>query len=486
LVCPHAAIRPNVFPSAALNGAPPTFKSVDARGTEFKGLRYSLQVAPEDCTGCGICVEICPAKSKQDASHKAINMAPQAPLRIPERDNFRFFLDLPEFDRRSLKPGTVKGSQFLTPLFEYSGACSGCGETPYLKLLSQLFGDRAVIANATGCSSIFGGNLPTTPWTINAAGQGPAWSNSLFEDAAEFGLGFRLSIDQQRVFAERLLTKLSNEIGQELVASLLQAKQDDEAGILAQRERVAELKQRLPRIDTRESYDLFNVADALVKRSVWIVGGDGWAYDIGYGGLDHVLASGHNVNVLVLDTEVYSNTGGQMSKSTPIGAVAKFAAAGKQSNKKDLGVRAMDYGSAYVATVAMGANDNHTVQAFVEAESYDGPSILIAYAHCIAHGIDMREGLKHQQAAVDCGHWPLYRYDPRRTANGLNPMQLDSRSPKIPFRVYAEMENRFRQLMQSDPQRAEKLLELAQQAAAQRYDDYARRAEPRPKHTSGA
>jgi len=476
LVCPHAAIRPNVYAATALNGAPPTFKSVDARGTEFKGLRYSLQVAPEDCTGCGICVEICPAKSKQDASHKAINMARQAPLRIPERENYRFFLDLPEFDRRSLKPGTVKGSQFLVPLFEYSGACAGCGETPYLKLLSQLFGDRAVIANATGCSSIFGGNLPTTPWTINAAGQGPAWSNSLFEDAAEFGLGFRLSIDQQRVFAERLLTKLSNEIGQELVASLLQAKQDDEAGILAQRERVAELKKRLPRIDTRESYDLFNVADALVKRSVWIVGGDGWAYDIGYGGLDHVLASGRNVNVLVLDTEVYSNTGGQMSKSTPIGAVAKFATGGKQSNKKDLGVRAMDYGSAYVATVAMGANDNHTVQAFVEAESYDGPSILIAYAHCIAHGIDMREGLKHQQAAVDCGHWPLYRFDPRRTANGLNPMQLDSRPPKIPLRVYAEMENRYRMLMQSDPEQAERLLKLAQQAATQRYDDYARRA----------
>jgi len=480
LVCPHAAIRPNVVSGDCLEGAPATFKSTEARGGEFKGLRYTLQVAPEDCTGCGLCVEICPAKSKTDASLKAINMTPSSPggaLREAERENYGFFLRLPEFDRTRLKVGTVKGSQFLTPLFEYSGACAGCGETPYVKLLSQLFGDRAVIANATGCSSIYGGNLPTTPWARNAAGRGPAWSNSLFEDAAEFGLGFRLSIDQQNEFANGLLNQLTDVLGVDRVRAILEADQSNEAGIIAQRERVSELTGILRRLSTPESLHLISVIDALIKRSVWIIGGDGWAYDIGYGGLDHVLASGRNVNVLVLDTEVYSNTGGQMSKATPCGAVAKFAAKGKASNKKDLGLLAMDYGNVYVASVAMGANDNQTVQAFAEAESYDGPSLIIAYSHCIAHGIDMRDGLGHQQAAVNSGHWILYRYDPRRALKNLNPLQLDSRPPSQSVHSFAETENRFQRLITADSVRAEELLRHAEAQATIRYEAYAHRAE---------
>jgi len=478
LVCPHAAIRPNVYAEECLADAPATFKSTEARGKEYKGLRFTIQVAPEDCTGCGLCVEICPAKNKAAARLKAINMEPQAPLRASERENYRFFLDLPDYDRSKLKTNSVKDSQFLRPLFEYSGACAGCGETPYVKLLSQLFGDRAIIGNATGCSSIYGGNLPTTPWAKDKDGRGPAWSNSLFEDNAEFGLGFRLSIDKQNEFGRELLARLRDRVGEELADGILHADQSDETGIRAQRQCVAELKAKLEKIDAPEAHHLLGVADALCKRSVWVVGGDGWAYDIGFGGLDHVLASGRNVNVLVLDTEVYSNTGGQMSKATPIGAVAKFAAGGKASNKKDLGMIAATYGTVYVAQVVMGANDSHTVRAFVEAESYDGPSLIIAYSHCIAHGINMRQGMEHQKAVVDCGLWMLYRYDPRRALQGLNPLQLDSRPPRIPVKAYVETENRFRMLLKSQPERSAELLRAAQAAANARYEEYARRAKP--------
>ncbi|RME41722.1 MAG: pyruvate:ferredoxin (flavodoxin) oxidoreductase, partial [Planctomycetota bacterium] len=476
LVCPHAAIRANVYGEDRLADAPKTFLSAPAKGKEFAGLRYTIQVAPEDCTGCGLCVEVCPAKNKREVRLKAINMVPQPPILARERENYRFFLTLPPFDRTRLKRHQVKDSQFLLPLFEYSGACAGCGETPYVKLISQLFGDRAVIANATGCSSIYGGNLPTTPWAKNPEGRGPAWSNSLFEDNAEFGLGFRLAIDQQRSFAESLLKRLAGVLGEDFVSALLNADQSDESGIIEQRRRVAELKQKLETIDSPEAFNLLAVADALIRRSVWIVGGDGWAYDIGYGGLDHVLASGRDVNVLVLDTEVYSNTGGQMSKATPLGAVAKFAAAGKDVPKKDLGRLAMSYGSVYVAQVAMGANDNHTVKAFVEAERYEGPSILIAYSHCIAHGINMRKGMDSQKAAVESGIWPLYRYDPRRRQEGKNPLQLDSPRPRIPVAQYLELENRFRMLAKAHPQRATQLARRMQQWTVERYDAFAREA----------
>jgi len=477
LVCPHASIRMNVYDPACLKGAPSHFQSIDARGKEFKGTKFTIQVAPEDCTGCGMCVDVCPAKNKSNVSLKAINMQPMAEHRVVERDNYAFFLGLPEFDRAALKTDSVKGSQFLLPLFEYSGACAGCGETPYVKLVSQLFGDRAIIANATGCSSIYGGNLPTTPWAKNRAGRGPAWSNSLFEDNAEFGLGFRLCLDKQADFARELVGRCVERIGKDLARELLEADQSDEAGIAAQRERVQRLKKRLAGDTSLDAVNLLSVADMLMRRSVWIMGGDGWAYDIGFGGLDHVLASGRNINVLVLDTEVYSNTGGQMSKSTPIGAVAKFAAAGKPTRKKDLGMIAMSYGNVYVASVAMGANDNHTVKTFVEAESYEGPSIIVAYSHCIAHGINMTQGMRNQQAAVACGHWPLYRYDPRRAAEGKNPLQLDSPAPKIPVTEYTNMENRFRMLAKSDPQRAKMLMQRAQaQINANRklYEDLAR------------
>ncbi|HNQ24032.1 MAG TPA: pyruvate:ferredoxin (flavodoxin) oxidoreductase [Phycisphaerae bacterium] len=478
LGCPHAAIRPKVYDPQSLQGAPKTFKSTEAKGSEFKGLRYTLQIAPEDCTGCGLCVEVCPAKNKQEVRRKAINMAPQPPLRNAERENYSFFLKLPDPDRSKLAVNTVKGSQFLRPLFEYSGACAGCGETPYVKLLSQLFGDRAIIGNATGCSSIYSGNLPTTPYTVNADGRGPTWSNSLFEDAAEFAMGFRLCVDKITEFARELVTKLAGAIGTELVDGLLKADQTTEGGINAQRERVAALKGKLAKIDKPDAKQLLQAADYLIRRSVWGMGGDGWAYDIGYGGLDHVVASGRNVNLLVLDTEVYSNTGGQMSKSTPCGAVAKFAAAGRPNNKKDLGWMAMAYGNAYVAAVALGANDQQCVRAFVEAESYDGPSLLLCYAHCIAHGINMRVGMDHQKRVVQCGHWPLYRFDPRRTAEGLNPLQLDSKAPKIPFREHAEAEQRFRVLMKSDPERARTLMERAQAAVQAKFDGYTRAAQP--------
>jgi len=474
LACPHAAIRFKIYDPALLADAPPTFKSAKARGKEFEGLVATIQVAPEDCTGCGLCVHICPAKDKSEPKRKAINMAFQPPLRASERDNYAFFLSLPDFDRTQVKINTVKGSQLLRPLFEYSGACAGCGETPYLKLLSQLFGDRALIANATGCSSIYGGNLPTTPWAVNGDGRGPAWSNSLFEDNAEFGFGFRLTIDKQSEYARELVDRLRDLIGHELADALLNAQQVTEGDLAAQRARVAELKARLASVQypTPDIQYLLSIADMLVKRSVWIVGGDGWAYDIGYGGLDHVLASGRNVNVLVLDTQVYSNTGGQMSKATPRAAVAKFAAAGKPLPKKDLGLIAMTYGNIYVAQVAMGANDQQTVRAFLEAESYNGPSLIIAYSHCAMHGFNLRTGFDQQQLAVDSGAWVLYRYDPRRAGQGLNPLQLDSKAPKVPLKDYVYNETRFKMLTQSDPERAARLLELAQQDVQARWRMY--------------
>ncbi len=423
-------------------------------------------------------------KSKADPKHKALNMAPQPPLRAQEKENWEFFFELPEMDRRLIKVSNIRQQQIQQPLFEFSSACSGCGETPYLKLMTQLFGDRAVVANATGCSSIYGGNLPTTPWSHNAEGRGPAWSNSLFEDNAEFGLGFRVSIDKQREFATELLKKLRGALGDELVQSIVNSPQKDEADIFEQRQRVATLKERLKSIPGDDARRLLSLSDMLVKKSVWIVGGDGWAYDIGFGGLDHVLASGRNVNILVLDTEVYSNTGGQMSKSTPRGAVAKFAAGGKPASKKDLGLIAMAYGKVYVASVAMGARDEHTLRAFLEAEAYDGPSLIIAYSHCIAHGIDMSTALHDQKAAVDSGQWLLYRYNPDRAKQGENPLSLDSRAPKIPVEQYMNLENRFRMLVQSKPEEARKLFAQAQEDANGRWKFYEHLAEKYVKEES--
>jgi pyruvate-ferredoxin/flavodoxin oxidoreductase len=472
MVCPHAVIRIKVYDSGELAGAPSTFKSTEARDKEWQSLKYTIQVAPEDCTGCGICVEICPVKNKAETRLKAINMVPQAPLRAPERENWDFFLQIPELDRRKIKPGNIRQQQVQEPLFEFSGACSGCGETPYLKLVSQLFGDRAVIANATGCSSIYGGNLPTTPWTKNSEGRGPAWSNSLFEDNAEFGLGFRLSIDKQAEFARELVKRLAGLIGDNLAAAILTAAQKDEADIFEQRQRVNILREKLRSVQSPEAKQLLSLADMLVKKSVWIVGGDGWAYDIGYGGLDHVLASGHNVNLLVLDTEVYSNTGGQASKATPRAAVAKFAAGGKAGAKKDLGLIAMTYGNVYVASVAMGAKDEHTLKAFLEAEAYDGPSLIIAYSHCIAHGIDMTRAMSNQKAAVDSGQWLLYRFNPERTAQGENPLTLDSRTPAKRVQEFLSMETRFKMLTKSKPEDATRLWAQAQHDARTRYELY--------------
>jgi len=470
-ICPHATIRMKVYAPAALAGAPPTFKSTDARAPEWKGLKWTLQVAPEDCTGCCLCVEVCPAKNKTEAKLKAINMRPQEPLRLPERENFNFFLALPEWDRRKIKLTQLRQQQVMEPLFEFSGACAGCGETPYLKLLTQLFGDRIVAGNATGCSSIYGGNLPTTPYAKNKEGRGPTWNNSLFEDNAEFGLGFRASIDKQKEFAEELLRKLAPKLGDDLVSGLVNAVQTDEAGIYEQRLRVAALKQKLEGDSSSEARMLLAVADNLSRRSVWILGGDGWAYDIGYGGLDHVLASGRDVNVLVLDTEVYSNTGGQCSKATPRGAVAKFAAGGKPGRKKDLGLIAMSYGNVYVASVAMGAKDEHTLRAFIEAESYPGPSLLIAYSHCIAHGIDVDRGIgaRQQRLAVDSGQWLLYRFDPRRSQRGENPLQLDSAAAKLKVLDFLLSENRFKMLTQSKPEDAKLFFAEAQQDADARW-----------------
>ena len=473
MVCPHAVIRAKVYDPALLADAPPTFKHAPARWREFRDMAYTLQVAPEDCTGCALCVEVCPARDKSDASRKAINMRPQAPIREAERRNWDFFLSLPEVNRQALNITQVKDVQLLEPLFEFSGACAGCGETPYLSLLTRLFGDRLVIANATGCSSIYGGNLPTTPWTYNREGRGPAWSNSLFEDNAEFGLGMRLSLDKQAEYARELLRRLSAQIGEGLVEALLEADQSTEEGIRAQRERVGLLKARLRELpDSPEVRDLMAVADALVRKSVWIIGGDGWAYDIGYGGLDHVLASGYDVNVLVLDTEVYSNTGGQMSKATPLGAVAKFAAAGKRTPKKDVALMAMTYGNVYVARVAMGANDAQTIKAFLEADAYPGPSLIIAYSHCIAHGYDLRYGMEQQKRAVLSGYWPLIRYDPRRLQEGKSPLQIDSKPPSLPLAQYLHNESRFTILLHSRPEVAEALLEEAEADLRRRWRLY--------------
>ncbi len=473
LVCPHAVIRTKIYDETALAGTPQTLKSTTARWKQFQNQMYTLQISVEDCTGCRLCVEVCPAKDKSQVGRKALNMAPQLPIREQERENWSFFQALPEFPRHDdLSFTNVKNVQLLQPLFEFSGACAGCGETPYVKLLSQFFGDRAIVANATGCSSIYGGNLPTTPWTANAQGRGPAWSNSLFEDNAEFGLGMRLTLDKQNEYARELVLQLQDVIGPDLVQRLLDADQSEEAEIAAQRERVIELKTKLQGLDSQAAKNLLSVADALVKKSVWIVGGDGWAYDIGYGGLDHVLASGRNVNVLVLDTEVYSNTGGQASKATGLGAVAKFAAGGKPTPKKDLGMMAMTYGYVYVAQIAMGANDAHTIRAFREAESFDGASLIIAYSHCIAHGIDMSRGLDQQKLAVDSGYWPLYRFDPRLKAEDKNPFQLDSKPPKIRLEEYIYNENRYRMLTKSDPKAAARLLVEAQKAVDERWQRY--------------
>ncbi len=495
MVCPHAVIREKIYTPEHLEGAPDTFLSTGARFKEFPGMLYTLQISPEDCTGCTLCVDVCPVKDKRQVGRKALNMVPQPPVREQEVANWNFFLTLPEVERTILNLHAIKDTQLLQPLFEFSGACSGCGETPYIKLATQLFGDRMLVANATGCSSIFGGNLPTTPWSMNNEGRGPAWSNSLFEDNAEFGLGMRLALDKQQEYAKELLAQCTPLVGSELVQALLEADQSSEAGIRAQRERVALLIQRLQQARNHPTWkgkaalepparNLLAVADTLVRKSVWIIGGDGWAYDIGYGGLDHVLASGQNVNILVLDTEVYSNTGGQASKSTPRAAVAKFAAKGKATSKKDLGLLAMAYGNVYVARVAMGADDQQTLKAFLEAEAYDGPSLIIAYSHCIAHGIEMSQGLLQQKRAVQSGYWFLYRYNPALIADGKPPLVIDSKAPSLPLEDYAYNETRYRMLLQSNAERAETLLDVAKHDVQQHWKLYQHLANPA--HSNGA
>jgi len=482
VVCPHGVIRGKVYEPDQLAGAPETFKSADAKWREMPGKRFSLQVAVEDCTGCTLCVEACPAKDRSNVGRKAINMAEQLPIRETERKNWDFFTELPDFspadaEAAELKLKAPKDIQLLTPYIEFSGACTGCGETPYLKLMSQLCGDRTYIANATGCSSIYGGNLPTTPWCTDKHGRGPAWSNSLFEDNAEFGLGMRLTVEQKTTYARNLVREFSSELGDTLVDALLEADQETSTGIEAQRERIAQIRGKLAGSSHPRAHEMLSVADFLARKSVWICGGDGWAYDIGYGGLDHVMASGANVNILVMDTEVYSNTGGQSSKATPLGAVAKFTADGKKTVKKNMGLLAMDYGHVYVAQVAMGSSDMQTVKAFQEAEAYDGPSIILAYSHCIAHGIDITKGLTQQDLAVKSGHWLLYRYDPRRTEEGLNPLQLDCRPPKVPLKDYHDKENRYRMLMKSSPETAQAYLKQAQEVVHQRYAHFKQLAE---------
>jgi pyruvate-ferredoxin/flavodoxin oxidoreductase len=481
-VCPHTVIRTKLYDQDRLDGAPECFPSAPLDAVGLPDMRYTLQVYAEDCTGCGLCVEACPAITPGTPATKAINLAPREPLVDRARQHIQFFETIPQTNRSGVDFGTVRGAQFLQPLFEFPGACAGCGETPYLKLLSQLFGDRLMIANATGCSSIYGGNLPTTPWTTNSEGRGPAWSNSLFEDNAEFGLGFRLAADTHTHQARQILSEHRDVLGADLVDEILSARQLRESELRAQRERVAELRCRVDRLAPPMADELRSVIDHLVRRSVWIVGGDGWAYDIGAGGLDHVLASGRNINVLVLDTEVYSNTGGQMSKATPLGAVAKFAAGGKTMPKKDLALQAIAYGSVYVARVAMGADPQQTLQAFREAEAYDGPSIVIAYSHCIAHGIEMRQGLDQQYRAVASGHWPLLRYDPAVRATGRTPFMLDSHRPRIPLTDYLYRELRYRALANSEPDEAERLLALAQQAIDQRWKTYEDMASRGPRH----
>jgi pyruvate-ferredoxin/flavodoxin oxidoreductase len=476
MVCPHAVIRSKVYSAELGDKSPATFQWAKPKWKGMEQDRYTLQVAPEDCTGCAVCVEVCPVKSKSDASHKAINMAPQAPLREPERENWDFFLGLPEADRNKLSHGQVKDLQLLQPLFEFSGACAGCGETPYIKLLTQLFGDRLYIANATGCSSIYGGNLPTTPYSSNAEGRGPTWANSLFEDNAEFGFGMRTALDQQKTFAETLVTRLASTLGPDFAASLIHAPQRTEAEMNAQRERVNDLKKKLLSIDSSDARNLLAIADNLVRKSVWILGGDGWAFDIGFGGLDHVLGSGKNVNILVLDTEVYSNTGGQASKATPRGAVAKFAASGKTSSRKDLAMEAVSYGYVYVAQVALGGNDTHVIKAFQEAEAHDGPSIIIAYSSCIAHGYDLVHGLEQQKLAVQSGYWPLMRYNPALRAEGKNPFQLDSKAPSIRLKDYAYREARYTMLARGNPEQAAVLLKEAQDDVERQWRVYSARA----------
>ncbi len=484
MVCPHAAIRAKVYGPEHISTAPPTFRTTDYRGKEYAGLKYTIQVAPEDCTGCTLCVMVCPAKDKSNPRHKAIDMHPQRALRETERANYAFFLDLPEADRRNVKLD-VKNVQLLEPLFEYSGACAGCGETPYVKLLTQLFGDRVLMANATGCSSIYGGNLPTTPYATNREGRRPAWSNSLFEDNAEFGLGLRLALDQHASHARTLLKRLTPQIGDRLVVELLEASQKDEEGIDTQRGRLETLRERLLKVSDADARRLDDIADYLVDKSVWIVGGDGWAYDIGYGGLDHVLAMQRRVRILVLDTEVYSNTGGQQSKATPLGAAAKFAMAGKALPKKDLASIAMLSGHVYVATVAFGAKDTQTVRAFLEAESFPGTSIIIAYSHCIAHGYDMAYGLEQQKSAVGSGYWPLFRYDPRRLSSGESPLQIDSPAPKIGLTHFMDKENRFRVVRQQNPARFNELVVAATRDVRQRYTRLQQLAQSGPTSAAG-
>lgn len=471
-VCPHAAIRMKTFADSALDAQPEGFVSRDRTSRDLPGDRLTIQVAPDDCTGCGVCVDVCPARSKEIVRHKAINMEPITPHLEKERDNFRFFLQIPEADRASVDVQSVKGTQLLQPLFEFSGACAGCGETPYLRLLAQLFGDRIVVANATGCSSIYGGNLPTTPWSQNEHGRGPAWSNSLFEDNAEFGLGMRIAIDHQREAARQQLGLLPSQVGHDLVTRLFNNKQATESEIEQQRTDVVRLKDYLEALNSESAWRLRSIADALVEKSVWIVGGDGWAYDIGFGGLDHVLASGRNVNILVLDTEVYSNTGGQASKATPRAAIAKFATAGKPGGKKDLGLLAMQYGNVYVGQIALGGQPLQAIKAMQEAASYDGPSVLMAYSQCIAHGVDLSCGMTHQKDAVQSGYWPLYRYDPRLAHDSGHPFQLDSRAPRKSFRDFAAKEARFAILERMNPSRANELFDLAQRDITERHHYY--------------
>ncbi|MGJ0490551.1 pyruvate:ferredoxin (flavodoxin) oxidoreductase [Methylobacter sp.] len=477
-VCPHSVIRSKLFAADSVENAPPTFKSVPVKSRALgSDLLISYQVAPEDCTGCTLCVQVCPIRDRENPERKAVNMHPQPPLRAQERENWNFFLQIPEPDRRRLHHNKLPEAMHLQPLFEFPSACPGCGETPYLRLASQLFGDHMVIANATGCSSIYGGNLPATPWTKNAEGRGPAWSNSLFEDNAEFGLGMRIAIDQQTQYARELLQSLRDQVGPELADAILDADQGDEAGIYDQRQRVIELNQRLQGIASDAAGRLLKVSENLVKRSVWIVGGDGWGYDIGFGGLDHVLAAGRDVNILLLDTEVYSNTGGQTSKATPRGAVAKFSAAGKTTPKKDLARLAMDYEQVYVAQVAFGAKDIQTLHAFLEAESYPGTSLIIAYSPCIAHGVDLSNNLRQQDLAVRSGHWPLLRFDPRRAAQGQNPLTLDSQKPSIPYRDFAMTEARFSILSRTHAEQSERLMHQAQRDVNGRYRHYRLQAE---------
>ena len=474
LVCPHGVIRSKVYDKEKISSSPESFKSMPVKGKDFsQNLNMSYQIAPEDCTGCGLCVDICPIHDKSNVSHKALNMVPYTQaLRKQEKQNWDFFLGLPEYDRSLVKNNTIKGAMILQPLFEFSGACEGCGETPYIKLASQLFGDRMVVANATGCSSIYGGNLPTTPWTKNSEGKGPAWSNSLFEDNAEFGLGMRLAIDKQKQYATELLQKLKTELDDKLVNDIVTADESSEEGIKQQHQRIKTLREMLTSIKDQQARELESVVENLSRKSVWIIGGDGWAYDIGYGGLDHVMASGRDVNILVLDTEVYSNTGGQTSKATPRGAVAKFSASGKATAKKDLALLAMDYENVYVAHVAYGAKDIQTLHAFNEAENYPGPSLIIAYSPCIAHGIDLKNNHKQQQLAVDSGHWPLFRYNPENGKKGINPLHLDSKAPSIPYREFMETELRFNMLWRTHPEAADKLLEQSQQDVIHRYHYY--------------